>query len=361
MFLGGDLMTGRGVDQLLPHPSDPRLEEPAVRDAREYVSLAEEAHGPVPRPVDYRYIWGEALEVLDRLSPDARIVNLETSVTRSDGFWPAKGINYRMHPENVPCLTAARIDVCVLANNHVLDFGREGLLETLDTLHRAGVMTAGAGRELAEAQRPARLELPAEGAVLTFALALESSGVPPEWAATAERAGVNFLGEVSEGAADAAAASARAEKRPGDVVVASIHWGGNWGYEVPPAHVRFAHRLVDGGVDVVFGHSSHHPRPIEVYRGRLILYGCGDLLDDYEGIAGHEQFRDDLALMYFVTLETGTGALLGLRAVPMQIRNLRLNRASAGDARWMAATLDAISRDFGTRVEVGPDLSLSVR
>ena len=51
-----------------------------------------------------------------------------------------------------------------------------------------------------------------------------------------------------------------------------------------PSQIRFAHRLIDAGVDVVHGHSSHHPRPIEVYRGKLILYGCGDTIDDYEGI-----------------------------------------------------------------------------
>ena len=75
--------------------------------------------------------------------------------------------------------------------------------------------------------------------------------------------------------------------------------------------MRFAHWLVDGGVDIVHGHSSHHPRPIEVYRDRLILYGCGDFIDDYEGIEGYEQYRDDLVLMYFATLSPATGELIG--------------------------------------------------
>ena len=92
-------------------------------------------------------------------------------------------------------------------------------------------------------------------------------------------------------------------RRNTDVVVVSVHWGSNWGYDVPDAHVEFAHRLVDGGVDVVFGHSSHHPRPVEIYRGHPILYGCGDLINDYEGIGGHERFRDDLRLLYLVTLD----------------------------------------------------------
>ncbi|MBI4510255.1 MAG: CapA family protein, partial [Deltaproteobacteria bacterium] len=120
LFLCGDVMTGRGVDQILRHPSDPLLHEPAVQDAREYVALAEEKNGPVPRNVDDTYIWGDALAELARAAPHARLVNLETSVTRSEDAWP-KGINYRMHPANVGCLTAAKVDACILANNHVLD------------------------------------------------------------------------------------------------------------------------------------------------------------------------------------------------------------------------------------------------
>src|SRR5687767_13905183 len=113
-------MSGRGVDQVLPHSCAPHLYEDGVRSALAYVTLAERAHGAVPRPVDYRYVWGAALDVLARARPDARIVNLETSVTTCEDAYP-KRINYRMHPHNVALLTAARVDCCVLANNHVLD------------------------------------------------------------------------------------------------------------------------------------------------------------------------------------------------------------------------------------------------
>ena len=123
LFLCGDVMTGRGVDQILPHPSTPEIFEPCVRDAREYVRLAELASGPIHRPVPPEYIWGDALEELARAGPDARIISLETSVTTCQDCWIHKGITYRMHPHNIACLTAARIDVCVLANNHVLDYG----------------------------------------------------------------------------------------------------------------------------------------------------------------------------------------------------------------------------------------------
>lgn len=62
IFLCGDVMPGRGVDQILPHPSDPRLHEEHVKDAGRYVQLAEAANGPVRHPVRFSYIWGDALE-----------------------------------------------------------------------------------------------------------------------------------------------------------------------------------------------------------------------------------------------------------------------------------------------------------
>src|SRR3990170_848723 len=169
LFLCGDIMTGRGIDQILPHPSRPQLFEPYVRSARDYVRLAERTCGALKPPVDFSYIWGDALAELERMAPDARIVNLETSVTASDEAWPDKGIHYRMHPANVPCLSAARIDCCVLANNHVMDWGRRGLAETLDTLHRAGLLTAGAGRPLARAAAPATVPVADKGRVRVFA------------------------------------------------------------------------------------------------------------------------------------------------------------------------------------------------
>src|SRR4029453_17016197 len=139
LFLCGDVVTGRGVAQILAHSCPPGIQEPYVRDARDYVALAEDANGPISRPVAPAHIWGDALEELERIAPDARIINLETSVTTSDDSWPGKGIHYRMHPGNVDCLPAARVDVCVLANNHVLDYGRAGLGETIATLTAAGL------------------------------------------------------------------------------------------------------------------------------------------------------------------------------------------------------------------------------
>ncbi|MFC9926547.1 CapA family protein [Streptomyces sp. NPDC127190] len=361
LFLAGDVMLGRGVDQILPHPGDPALREAYVRDARAYVELAEAANGPIPRPVDFRWPWGAALPLLDAAAPDVRVINLETAVTADGDFAPGKGVHYRMHPANLPCLAAVRPDVCVLANNHVLDFGPRGLAETLDVLARAGLRTAGAGRDETAARRPATVPLVTGGRVLLFSFGMPSSGIPGRWAATGRCAGVDLVAEPSPAAAAAFAARLRQVGRPGDLVIASVHWGPNWGYGVSRAEVRFAHALVDAGVDIVHGHSSHHPRPLEVYGGRLVLYGCGDLVDDYEGIGGYERYRDDLRVLYLVSVAADTGRLAGLRMVPLRARRMRLEHAPPEDTAWLRATLDRHSRAYGTRVEDGPDGTLTVR
>jgi poly-gamma-glutamate synthesis protein (capsule biosynthesis protein) len=361
LFLCGDVMTGRGIDQILPHPSKPHLHESYVRSALGYVALAERVSGPIPRPVDFAYIWGAALAVLEEVRPDTRIINLETAVTTSEDAWPGKGINYRMHPANVACLTTAGIHCCVLANNHVLDWGYRGLEETLDSVRAAGIPTAGAGLNDAEAAAPAVIELQATR-IQVFAFAMENSGVPRSWATGRNRPGVSFLADLSPQTADAVAQQVRAARRPGDIAVVSLHWGGNWGYDVPQEHRAFARRLIDaGGADVVHGHSSHHPMGIEIYRDRPILYGCGDFLNDYEGIHGHEAYRPELTLMYFATVDSGTGRLSRLMLTPMQIRRFRLNRAPEEEAHWLLGVLDCECRRLGARVEPQDDGSFEVR
>ena len=359
LWLTGDVMTGRGIDQILPHPGDPRLFESYMVSAVDYVGLAERVSGPIPRPVDFTYVWGDALEEIDRQAPALRLINLETAITTRDDAEP-KGINYRMHPANLPVLSAARVDGCVLANNHVLDWGTGGLLETLEVLKRAGLRQVGAGHDREEAAAAACFPLPG-GCLRLYALGMPSSGVPERWAATDDRPGLNVLNELSGAVVDNLVAAVTEQRGPGDIVAVSLHWGGNWGYEIPAGHQAFARRLIDdAGVDIVWGHSSHHPLGIEVYRGKLILYGCGDLINDYEGISGHELFRGDLVLLYFPRLKLVDGSLERLTLVPRQLRHFRLNRVTHDDAQWLCRRLNREGERFGTRVRLDAEDHLVV-
>ena len=360
MALCGDVMTGRGVDQILPHPGDPELRERYIRDARRYVELAERANGPIPRPAEFAWPWGDALQALEDLAPDVRMINLETTITARAEFAPGKSVHYRMSPDNMPCLSMLRPDVCVLANNHVLDFGPVGLQNTLDALSRASLLSAGAGRAQA-ASRPAIVPIAEDVRVVVLACGAGSSGIPAGWSATPDRSGVYRLADLSDATAAEIVRRLQAIKHPRDISVVSIHWGSNWGYRVGADQRRFAHRLLDGGIDVVYGHSSHHPRPIEIYQDKVVLFGCGDFVDDYEGIGGYEEYRDDLRLIYVVSVATDSGRLVRLGMIPMQARKMRLQRAPAADAAWLQATLDRTSRHFGTRIDLEPDGTLTAR
>jgi len=349
-------MIGRGIDQILPHPGSPTLSEPYIKDAAEYVRLAEAVNGSIQKPVSFSYIWGDALEEFARKRPDVKIINLETCITKNDEPWPDKEIRYRMSPENTPCLAVAGVNCCALANNHILDWGYRGMIETLETLDKAGIKHVGAGKDVAEAEAPATLKLTRKSDVVVFAFGLQSSGIPQSWAATANTPGVNLLKDISSMQVGRIKAKIARFKAPKTVVVASIHWGANWGYEVHAEERIFAHQLIrEAGVDIVHGHSSHHVKGIEVYGDKLILYGCGDFLNDYEGIRGYESFRSDLGLMYFSDIDSSTGKLKALEMVPTQVKRFRINLAPQKNAKWLAQTLNRECQKFKTRIVLTED------
>ena len=216
----------------------------------------------------------------------------------------------------------------------------------------SGFILDGYPRNRQQAEAPAIIEVTGKGRVIVFAFGATSSGIPRAWAATGTRPGINLLGDFSPATLRRIAAQVAAVKRPGDIAVASIHWGGNWGYAIPDEHRRFAQRLIDvAGIDVIHGHSSHHPKGVEVYRDKLILYGCGDFVNDYEGIHGYDEFRGDLALLYLAAVGARSGDLAGLEMVPLQMRQFSLHHASDQDARWLADTLQREAAALNTGLQ----------
>ena len=144
--------------------------------------------------------------------------------------------------------------------------------------------------------------------------------------------------------------------------MASIHWGSNWGYGIPKKQRTFSHRLIDEAeVDIIHGHLSHHVKAIEVYKEKLILYGCSDFLNNYEGINGYEEFRADLSLMYFAMVDPSTGKLLGLQMTPTKIRRFQVIRASNLDTIWLKETLNREGASFGTNVKIGKDNRITLQ
>ena len=351
-------MLGRGIDQIQAHPGDPTIHESWATTSTRYLELAEAESGLIPRNVAPTYVWGELLSVINDAQAGAFIVNLETAITERGRPWPGKGIQYRMHPDNIGSLSAAGIDVVNLANNHVLDWSQPGLVQTLETLDAAGIASVGAGEDDRRAWRPLRLARP-HGGITVLGVGTPGSGIPTEWAARNDRPGIALVTGFSRRTVDRIAAQLDRKRQPGDVVVVSIHWGGNWGYGVATARRRFARRLIeDAGVDVVHGHSSHHPVGIEVHRGGLILYGCGDLITDYEGIGGRAEFRGELGGLYLADFDSN--GLARLRIVPTRMERFRLTSPAHADRRWLASQLEDACAAFGTSVTLDPEGNLEL-
>ncbi|MFZ8847865.1 MAG: CapA family protein [Minisyncoccia bacterium] len=373
IFLCGDVMTGRGIDQILPYPSDPKLKESFVKDARDYIRFAEEVNGKIEYPVSFDYIWGDALKELEKEKVDVRIINLETTITTSNNFLP-KGINYRMNPKNIDILKVFKVDVACLANNHILDFGEEGLLETIETLKKNGILTVGAGKNIKEASKPAAIKIDPfrkvrieseKVSVIIFNYADVSSGIPIWWKAEKNKAGVNLITDKREFEYGLTFPQINTDYNTDEnglyprlsalyprssVVIFSIHWGPNWGYEISEEERNFAHRLIDEvNVDIVFGHSSHHFKGIETYKGKLIIYGAGDFINDYEGIGGYEEFRGDLVLGYVVEIENLK--INKLILLPFRIKKFRLNYCTDEEIDWIFNVLKRESKIEGRMIK----------
>ncbi|WP_440991799.1 CapA family protein [Haloarchaeobius baliensis] len=317
--LTGDVMLGRNVDE---------------RQTR--------------RPVTA--VWGDVLERLQSL--DGLLVNLECCLSKRGTPWQRtrRAFRFRADPEwALPALDAAGVDCCALANNHVLDFEEEALLDTLDWLDEGGFARAGAGRNREAAFAPARFEL--DGLDVAVVSVTDNT---PEYAATERTPGTAYVdihGD-EDGTREAlGAALDRAGSTEPDLVVASLHWGPNMVTEPPEAFRRLAHWLIDGGVDVVHGHSAHVFQGVEVYRGRPILYDTGDFVDDY---AVDDELRNDRSFLFELRTTT-RGDPASLRLVPTEIGNCAVHRAGPGVAVWSRKRMRALSARFDTSFERAGD------
>ena len=302
--LAGDVMIGRGVDKAIAQKG-------------------------------YDYPWGNVLPLLR--STDLNIVNLETALTYRNEAVP-KTFNFKATPDKVETLVRARITAVSLANNHTLDFGEAGMLETLRTLKAAGIHYAGAGVHEEEATRPALITRHG------FSLGLLSyTDNEPAWKAGPHRPGTAYI-DVEEGRDRQRVLQAVERLRPSvDLVVVSLHWGPNMRDEPTDSFVAFAHQLVDRGAGIIHGHSAHIFQGIEIYRQGLILYDTGDFVDDY---MVHPAVRNDLS--FFFLVELNQNKVQGLRLVPVLISQYAVNKATGPEAHWALKRMQERSAPFGT-------------
>jgi len=283
------------------------------------------------------YPWGDTLPILH--GAGWRMCNLECVL--SDRGKPAHGkvFRFRSSAKNIAVLQAARINAVSLANNHVLDYGEDALLQMLELLDRAGIAHSGAGANLAQASRLATADVCGKKVGL-----LAFTDNEPDWEATASRPGVFYApADLGDRRAQGVVEIVRGQRKLCDLLIVSAHWGSNWGYVPESRHVEFAHALVDAGADLIFGHSSHVFRGIEFYNSRPIVYGAGDFVDDY---AVDPIERNDQGFIYIV--ETPGGIPRGLRLYPTRIRACRVCRAEGLHERSIVEKMKDLCAGFHT-------------
>jgi poly-gamma-glutamate capsule biosynthesis protein CapA/YwtB (metallophosphatase superfamily) len=311
----------------------------------------------------------EALTELER--SDLVLANLEIPLSRR-GYRIPKWANMRADPEVIEDIKTLGIDAVTLANNHMMDYGPDAMLDTLATCDGAGIARCGAGADLDAALEPLRFEI--GGA--TVGLVNASCTLPMESDAGEGKAGIAPIHIVSSYEIDASLSLEQPGTMPivhtwarkddqdrvcervarlaaeVDVVIAAIHWGvpSPW---LSPDQGRLAeyqqplgHALVEAGADVVWGHHAHELHPIEVYRDKLILYSVGHfLLENPWAFMGPESVIAQLVLQ-------GTG-VAGLELVPVWIDDRGLpGRAHGKESDHVLGKLRDLSQPFGVEVVI---------
>ncbi len=286
--------------------------------------------------------WADTLPLLR--GADAVIANLECALTRHRSPWSLspKTFHFRADPTRVELLRTANVRCVSLANNHVLDFGENGLLETLTTLECAGIAYAGAGRDLAEARRPALLDV--EGLSIAFLAVTDNQ---PDFAAGPDRPGTRYLdcdaGDMVPEPSETEIAALR--NQGADLIVLSAHLGPNMVLRPSLALRSYATAAVDRGVDLVHGHSAHLFQAAERLSKGLVLHDCGDALDDY---AVDPELRNDWSFVFLLDVEAGRP--LRLRLVPLKLSFAKVSLARGAEFEAICRRMRQLSSDFGTEL-----------
>ncbi|MGA8143416.1 MAG: CapA family protein [Candidatus Acidiferrales bacterium] len=285
------------------------------------------------------YPWGDTLPIIQ--SADWRLCNLECVISDRGMPWSprTKAFHFRSDAKNIATLEAAHINAVSLANNHSLDYGYDAMFEMLEILDRAKIVYGGAGHNYAQASRLATSE--ASGQKLGL---LAFTDNEPEWEATAGQPGVFYVPtDLDDSRATKLLDLIRESRRAVDLLIVSAHWGSNWGYRPPEAHVTFAHALIDAGADVIFGHSCHVFRGIEFYHGRPIVYSAGNFVDDY---AVDQIERNDQSFIFVLTVRNRLSR--GLRLYPTLIRRCHASRAKGVHALRISDKMKELCAAFDT-------------
>lgn len=285
----------------------------------------------------YNYPWGNIIHELKHT--DLNVINLETTLTNSEKM-VYKTFNFKSTPDKVHSLTHSNVTVANLANNHILDFSQEGLLETIKTLDLAGIKHTGAGKNWDEAITPA---IVFRNNISVGVLGLTDN--EPGWRA-GHGPGTSYVDLRDSTDRLLVLQCIERLQKAADIIVVSIHWGPNMQEKPAPLFINFAHEMVEQGAHIIHGHSAHILQGIECYHSGLILYDTGDFVDDY---AVDPDLRNDLSALFIAT--AGKSGVVNLQLIPVRIFQYQVNRARQQDYAWVINRLNQLSSPFGTHID----------
>lgn len=260
-----------------------------------------------------------------------------------------------MHPRNASALRPAKIDYASLANNHTLDFCNEGLFETMKTLKYEGVQFGGVGEDAQEACAPTVLSLSGEEGAEHDIEIFSASDHPKEWSTVPGFHLIDYSQQTRDHLKQILTVP-----RPDHIKlhIFSVHWGPNYSWQAADEVRSLAHYLIDEcEVDIIHGRSSHHVQGAELYKGKLIIYGCGDFIDDYATI---KEYRNDLSALWQETVqenEDGHLQLAWMRVFPTRIKRyqVQLLDKSDQDYKWACTCISKLSERFDTKFTTSTD------
>ncbi|WP_438447875.1 CapA family protein [Gorillibacterium sp. sgz5001074] len=219
------------------------------------------------KQMGYDYPYRELKQELQQ--PDWTVANLETPISVR-GEEQKKEYTYRSRPEALKPFKEAGFDLVNLANNHIMDYGVDGLLDTLKALDQEGIHRTGAGKNVAEAYQPVILE---KNGIKTAFLGFSHKVPDNSWKAGATKPGTTQLYDTKP----ALEAIAKAKKEA-DLVVVMTHWGEERKDRPLETHRTMAHKFIDAGADLIIGSHPHVLQGFEQYKGRWIAYSLGNFL-----------------------------------------------------------------------------------
>jgi poly-gamma-glutamate capsule biosynthesis protein CapA/YwtB (metallophosphatase superfamily) len=285
----------------------------------------------------YLYPWGDVLPLLK--SADINVINLETTLTKSNRKVD-KVFNFKATPGKIKTLQEANIAIANLANNHILDFSEEGLIETLHTLDKTSIKHVGAGMNEKEAAKPEIIVVKNISLGLIGFTDNEST-----WKATPTNSGTNYINIEREKDREYALSLIMKLRKEVDIVIVSIHWGYNMQEEPSVTFMNFAHAMVEHGASIIHGHSAHIFQGIEMYKNKLIMYDTGDFVDDY---VVDDRLKNDHSFFFLISLSKQ--GIENIKLIPVLIDYCQVNIAKNGDYKWSIERMQKLSKTFGTKI-----------